>query len=379
MMDWLPGLLLIALAAGLAGLWMACRRRRERVQRLWGELAEARQARDALARYLDAVGMSARAGILLVDESGALVWVSDSARAWLPTDSSGEYLTLKQLPMAASLIPLVQRAFREGREQIRQFQIEDQVFWARALPVEGAPGLAALTVEDVTELQRLGRARRDFVANISHDLRTPITTIQLLVETLRMGAVDKPKKAAKLLDSIADQTLTLQQMAQELMDLSMIESGRLPLRLAPTPLAAIIEPPVSRLETQLEHKSLQLVREYDPDLHALADEETVQRVIQNLLHNAIKFTPEGGAIVIGARPEGDEMLFYLRDSGPGIPPEHLDRIFERFYKTDPARAGGGSGLGLAIAKHIVEGHGGRIWAESRPGEGATFYFTLLRR
>jgi len=375
-MTWLPWLLLVAAAVvGAWRLWRRCRRMQATMRDLHGALEHARHEQERLAGLLDAVRVSAQDLMLVVDGNGRVAWMSDSVRG---LQGEEPHPSLAQWPLATSLLPLVQRAFREGREQSRQFQIEDRVYWARALPLKSHRGWIALTVEDVTELQRLGRVRRDFVANISHDLRTPITTIQLLLETLQAGGLERPKKARKLLDRIADQTLTLQQLAQELMDLSMIESGRLPLRLAPTPLAHIIEPPLSRLETQIEHKSLRLQRDYDPELRVLADVDIAQRVIQNLLHNAIKFTPEGGAIVIGARPQGEDVLLFLQDSGPGIPPEHLDRIFERFYKTDPARRGGGSGLGLAIAKHIVEGHGGRIWAESAPGEGATFFFTLLR-
>jgi two-component system osmolarity sensor histidine kinase EnvZ len=249
------------------------------------------------------------------------------------------------------------------------------------LPEQGPRELAVLARkfnELGREIQRLLENRTTLLGGISHDLRTPITTIQLLVETLRLTDTGKRAKREKLLDSIADQTLTLQQLAQELMDLSMIESGRLPLRLEPTSLEAFIEPAISRLEAQIERKALQLERSYRSDWQVLADVETMQRVMQNLLHNAIKFTPEGGRIRIGARDAGEDVLLFIQDSGPGIPAEHLDRIFERFYKTDPARSGGGSGLGLAIAKHIVEGHGGRIWAESAPGEGATISFTLLR-
>ncbi len=377
-MSWYVWLLLApVLVAAVLWLWRELHRIRAHARGLQSDLAEARRQNARLIRLLDGVRISARAGILLVDEEGGVAWMSDSARVWM-LPGLDDVNALDQFSLAPSLIPLVQRAFREGREQSRQFQVEDRVVWARALPVGEEGSLVAVAVEDVTELQRLGRARRDFVANISHDLRTPITTIQLLVETLKLGSFDKPKKAQKLLDRIADQTLTLQQLAQELMDLSMIESGRMPLRLAPTPLHAIIEPAVTRMETQIEHKSLHLERDYDPELRVLADEETVQRVIQNLLHNAIKFTPEGGRIRIGASPEGEYVRIAISDTGPGISPEHLDRIFERFYKTDPARQGGGSGLGLAIAKHIVEGHGGRIGVESPPGKGATFSFTLLR-
>ena len=377
-MTWCTGFLLTALALCMIAGWLAYRRVRAREHQLGHALAEAEHRLGQLVRYLDAVRMTARAGLLLVTEDGEIVWRSESAKHLLSPTGEEDIASLSQTFLATSLIPLVHRAFSEQRNLSRQFQCNERVYWARVQPLEGKPALTSLTVEDVTELQRLGRARRDFIANISHDLRTPITTIQLLAETLRMGAIKEAKKAGRLLDSIIDQTLTLQQMAQELMDLSMIEAGRLPLRLQPTPLLRIIEPSISRLATQIEHRSLHIQRAYDPQLTVLADEEPLQRVIQNLLHNAIKFTPEGGKIIIGAHVEGDNVVVYMRDTGPGIPSEHLDRIFERFYKADPARTGSGSGLGLAIAKHIVEGHGGRIWGESQLGEGATFFFTLLR-
>ena len=360
--------------------WLAHRYRQseEARRRLQRDLTDARHEQTRLERLLHAVRESASASMFLVNEWGELVWASQSASALMSTPDISLPAPLNQTVGIHTLVSITERAFRDQQEHGRQFHLGDQVFWVQAIPIEGDPMLVALIVEDVTELQRLGRARRDFVANISHDLRTPIATIQLLVETLQLGAIEKPKKRRKLLDSIADQTLTLHQLAQELMDLSMIESGRLPLRLVATSLQSIIEPAINRFETQIEHKAIHIQRDFNADIRVLADPDNMQRVLQNLLHNAIKFTPPGGKIAIGARLDAEEVLVYIADSGPGIPHEHLDRIFERFYKTDPSRGGGGSGLGLAIARHIVEGHGGRIWAESEPGQGATFYFTLLR-
>ncbi len=373
--------LLICLLMVLGSLFWLARRYRQSEQTrhsLQLALADALHEQTQVERLLHAVWLSATSSIFLVDEWGQLVWASKSARSLMSAPDASLPAPLHQVIGVHALVSMSERVFRDFQEHGRQFHLGDQVFWVRAIPIEGEPLLVALIVEDVTELQRLGRARRDFVANISHDLRTPIATIQLLVETLQLGAIDKPKKRRKLLNSIADQTLTLHQLAQELMDLSMIESGRLPLRLVPTPLESIIEPAITRFETQIEHKAIRIHRKFDADIMVLADPENMQRVLQNLLHNAIKFTPPGGNIEIGARMDAEEVLISIADSGPGIPHEHLDRIFERFYKTDPSRGDGGSGLGLAIARHIVEGHGGRIWAESEPGRGATFYFTLLR-
>ncbi len=368
-------MLLLVMALAAWGGWAALRYRRCRASsaRLRREASEAERRRVHTQARLDALARAAPSALILLDEAGRAVWVNDEARPLLISDVG----TLPRFQHAA-LTELTALTQRDGREHTRQFNLDGNVHLARSILLPGPPRLLALTVEDVTELQRLGRARRDFVANISHDLRTPIATIQLLVETLQAGAMEKPRKRAKLLDSIASQTLTLQQLAQELMDLSMIESGRMPLRLVETPLSHIIDPAITRLMSQIERQHLQLVRNYDPHLRVLADAESLQRVLQNLLHNAIKFTPERGVVTVGAETAADEVQVFVRDTGPGIPPEHLDRIFERFYKTDSSRKSGGSGLGLAIARHIVEGHGGRIWAESEPGDGATFYFTLLR-
>lgn len=260
----------------------------------------------------------------------------------------------------------------------RQVFIGDRPFRARALPLgaEARYG-AVLALQDVSELQRLGRARRDFVANISHELRTPLASIRLLLDTLLRNSLPETGLQRQLLEQIAVETDALSQLAQELLDLSQIESGQVLLKLVPTRVADLVSEPVTRLATQASHKHQEITVDVPPDLTALADPQQVGRVIVNLLHNAIKFTPEGGRIgVRAAQGEGDEVMIEVWDTGVGIAPEDLPRIFERFYRADRARGGGGTGLGLAIAKHIVEAHGGRIWAESEPGRGATFRFTL---
>ncbi len=372
-LDALALLLLIALAAW--ALWASLRYRRCREEKTRArELAsEAGRARDQAERKLAALARAAPAAIILLDGEERVIWANDGAGALLTSD-----VTALPRFRHQALCEVMALTARDGREHTRQFNLDETVYLAKSALVSDHPTLIAMTVKDVTELQRLGRARRDFVANISHDLRTPIATIQLLVETLQAGAIKNPKKRVKLLDRIASQSLTLQQLAQELMDLSVIESGRMPLRLVETPLDQIINPAVARMISQIERQSIQLILRYDHELTVLADVDSMQRVLQNILHNAIKFTPDGGVITIGAMPMEEEVQVFIQDTGPGISPEHLNRIFERFYKTDDSRSSGGSGLGMAIARHIIEGHGGRIWAESTPGEGATFYFTLLR-
>jgi two-component system, OmpR family, phosphate regulon sensor histidine kinase PhoR len=256
----------------------------------------------------------------------------------------------------------------------RQITLNGQPFSARAarLPASGM----ALSLQDVSELQRLGRARREFVANISHELRTPLASIRLLVDTLQAGALSNPTVAPDMLAKINAEVDVLSQLARELLDLALIESGQMPLKLAPTDLHDLAQTQVERFSPQAQQKGLTLVMDIAPGTLALADGEMVGRALSNLLHNACKFTPSGGQVSLTALCEGDNVIVSVADTGPGIPPSELNRIFERFYKVDRARGQSGTGLGLAIARHIVEGHGGRIWAESVPGHGATFCFSL---
>jgi len=243
------------------------------------------------------------------------------------------------------------------------------------VPVSETGG-AAVAIEDVTELQRLGRARRDFVANLSHELRTPLANIDLAAQTLKDGATRDPTLTQRMLAQIQAQVQVLSQLSQEMMDLAQIESGQVLLKLVPAPVEPLVGSAVANLLPQAMLKSQHLSRMVPEDLYALMDEQQVARVVGNLLHNAIKFTPDGGIISISAEAVDDDVQVCVADSGPGVPRDEQARIFERFYKQDRARTRGGTGLGLAIARHIVEGHGGRIWVESSPGEGARFFFTL---
>jgi two-component system phosphate regulon sensor histidine kinase PhoR len=241
--------------------------------------------------------------------------------------------------------------------------------------------------------------RRDFISNISHELRTPLAGLKALADTLRDGALEDPPAARRFLDRIEVEVDALTQMVEELLELSRIESGRMPLRLRPVSVSDVVLPPVERLLPQAERAELELEVDLPEDLErVLTEPERMQQVVTNLVHNAIKFTPAGGRILVSGRmlevgedgqpasgsyglapetvPAGKWVVLSVQDTGIGIPAEDLDRIFERFYKIDRARSGGGTGLGLAIAKHIVQAHGGQIWAESREGVGSTFYFTL---
>ncbi len=255
---------------------------------------------------------------------------------------------------------------------------------------------ALLILRDISELQRLGRARRDFVANISHELRTPLTAIRLLADTLKVRHITADPIAQKLLNQIGDQTDALTQLTQELYDLTQIESGSMPMRMIPVDLRELVDSVIVRLSPQAERAGLTLRNDVPLNTLGLVDVAQIARVFSNLIHNAIKFTTKG-EIVVFAQPvepstatkvaptivaltpddlPAEYITLAVRDTGAGIPKEELPRIFERFYKVDRARGQSGTGLGLAIAKHIVEAHGCRIWAESTLSKGATFYFTV---
>jgi two-component system phosphate regulon sensor histidine kinase PhoR len=250
---------------------------------------------------------------------------------------------------------------------------------AVAAPARGVERDATLLVlQDLTEVRRLETARRDFVANISHELRTPLASIKALVETLEGGALDDEEAARYFLQLMNGEVEHLTQLVRELLDLSRIESGQLSLAREVIAPRALIEHALTRLAAQAERERITLVADAADDLPpVLADPERIGQVLLNLLHNAIKFTPSGGRIIVRAERRDDAVAFSVRDSGTGIDPDDLPRIFERFYKADKARSGGGTGLGLAIVKHLVSAHEGTVAAQNNAdAQGATFTFTL---
>jgi two-component system phosphate regulon sensor histidine kinase PhoR len=256
--------------------------------------------------------------------------------------------------------------------------LEHTFLQAVATPLGKAlPGSTLMLFQDLTRLRRLETVRSDFIANVSHELRTPLASLQALSETLQEGALEDPANGRRFLGLMQTEIDTIDQIIRELLELSMIESGKVPLAVQPVQPASLWSRVVTRMQLQAERNGLRLENKCPEDLRAVtADPVRIEQVMINLLHNAIKFTPPGGLITVSAKAQGSEVLFSVRDTGVGISSEDLSRIFERFYKADRSRSGGGTGLGLAIARHIMESHGGRIWAESAEGKGSTFFFTL---
>jgi len=269
---------------------------------------------------------------------------------------------------------------QDGKQAESIFQWGNRTMRVIALPfvAGGSVGFIVL-LQDMTELHRLERVRRDFVSNISHELRTPLASLRALTETLRDGALDDPAAAPRFLDRVETEVDALAQMVREILELSRIESGQVPFRFQPVPVSETVLTPVERLQPLAARSDINLIVDLPPRLpRVYADAERIHQVVTNLVHNALKFSSAGGSVKVFADAEtgSQHVTVSVNDTGVGVPAEDTDRIFERFFKTDRARASLGTGLGLAIAKHIVQVHGGRIWVDSIENRGSTFSFTL---
>ena len=391
-MEVLLVILLIALV--VAGILLAIQSRRlraaqaaivaQRIQagQLRARLEQSQRQRQEHAGLLAAADAIAFDMIILLDSDKRVVALNQSARRLAAQDSAvGKPLAqLIDSPELEALVTLAQ-AEDEGLDEQIVIGASNYRVRAQSLGAVEQAGYVGIALRDITDLVQLNRARRDLVANISHELRTPITRIRLIIEGLFLDA-DKPKRKASIqsLKEIAMETDGLLWLAQELLDLSMIESGEAILRLVKTPLKQVIDDSIERLESQAEIKNLKIVSHVPREFTVLCDADQLKRVLANLLHNAIKWSPANEAITITAAETDEEIVVTVMDNGPGVPDAVRERIFERFYQADVSRSGDeGTGLGLAICKHIVEAHGGRIWAAGNSqGMGGQFVFTVLK-
>jgi two-component system phosphate regulon sensor histidine kinase PhoR len=237
-----------------------------------------------------------------------------------------------------------------------------------------------VVLNDVTHLRHLERMRQDFVANVSHEIKTPITSIKGFVETLLDGALDDPPTARRFLEIVVRHADRLNAITDDLLNLSRIEQeaeGGV-LHTEPVALAALLQAAAQVCQAKAEARGIRIVQAAPPGLEAWLNPQLMEQAVVNLLDNAVKYAPEGSEVRLEAAPEPAGTVIRVRDQGPGIPPEHLPRLFERFYRADKARSRrqGGTGLGLAIVKHIAQAHRGRVEVESRPGAGSTFSLHL---
>ena len=319
-------------------------------------------------------------GVLIVDDRGRVQLLNPSAERLFEVDQKADLgRSVVEVLRYHQLVDLWRLA-RTGQRQSTMLEVGPQHVFLNAVAIplsKSLQGNILLLFQDLTQLRRLETVRKDFISNISHELRTPLASLNALVETLMEGAMDDPPAARRFIRLMETEIYNLTQLVNELLDLSRIESGKMPLsfhRLMPI---TLIKPAYERMAVQAERAGITLTQECPQDLPLVfADPDRITQVLINLIHNAIKFTAPGGKITVSAYLDGEQVVFFVRDTGVGIDRKDLGRIFERFYKADQARTSGGTGLGLSIARHMIESHGGYIWAESVVGEGSTFSFSL---
>jgi len=283
----------------------------------------------------------------------------------------------------AELVAAVRQVLPGGEEitgEVEVGTVRPRSFSVTAAPVHAAgPSSAVLVLHDITELRRLERVRQDFIANVSHEFKTPLTAIQGFAETLLGGALDDKTNRKRFVEIIREHAVRLARLTDDLLKLSRIEAGRLELEWRPIRVAALVNGCVETARLKAEAKGLRIHVQLPEGLPPVrGDGAQLGEVLQNLLDNALQYTPSGGQIDVTASSNDQTVTFTVADTGIGIPESDLVRIFERFYRVDAARSreAGGTGLGLAISRHIVDAHGGRIWVESAIGQGSRFHFSV---
>ncbi|HFC11618.1 MAG TPA: HAMP domain-containing sensor histidine kinase [Anaerolineae bacterium] len=323
-------------------------------------------------------------GVLFADQDGRVMLLNKAAAKLLDVKRKKAFgRTLAEVLRHHELIAIWQRSQESGTEQTATIEAGTDLFLqAVVTPFQDDQSTGYLFVlQDLTQIHHLQTIRRDFISNISHELRAPLAALRAVVETLQDGALDDPPAAERFLGSAEKEIDTLTQMVEELLELSRIESGQIPIKLTKTPIPNLLLSPLDRIQPLAKRADVELILDLRANLPRVwADTPRIQQVMINLLHNAVKFTPAGGKVTLLARLNKKEtdVVIIVKDTGIGIPASDLPRVFERFYKSDRARTRqqGGTGLGLAIARHIIEAHNGTIRVKSRLDKGSTFSFTL---
>ena len=344
------------------------------VSRMTDELRRRLQEMSDEDGRLVAIIESLDEAIVAVDARGTVVRMNEAARQLFATTDPLPFAATA-LALGAPLRQALSAAMKGGVIDSVEAAIGERTvaLTARPLPAGGA----VLAVLDLTERRRLEIVRRDFVANVSHELKTPLTVIGGFAETLRDPALSD-RDRERFLDLVTANTSRMQRIVDDLLDLSRYESSAWTPKPADVDLEAVVSDLFTTFRPAAAAKGLSLSVEIDADARTVRfDPTALRQVLSNLIENAIRYTP-AGSVTVSARRADDEVVIAVRDTGIGIAPEHLGRIFERFYRADPSRsrADGGTGLGLAIVRHLVEAHGGRVGAESVPGSGTTIYIGM---
>jgi two-component system, OmpR family, phosphate regulon sensor histidine kinase PhoR len=350
-----------------------------------GNLASTLTALRTERDLLEVILQSMQEGVLVLDQESRMLLVNPALRATFSLGPDAEGRAALELIRNAELQSILERAGKGSGAVTGEIEITGPkprrlLVHAASLPALNAKpqGILAVFV-DVSEIRRLETLRKDFVANVSHELRTPITAVRSAVDTLRLTLERDPGASDRFVDIIDRNAQRLGALVEDLLDLSRIESKEYRPDVAPVQLRTLADQVLSLLRPRVEEKSIDVGNEIPADLPtARADRKALEQVFTNLLDNAIKYCGPGTRVRLRAQQAGSVLRVEIADSGPGIEPRHLPRLFERFYRVDSGRSRdmGGTGLGLSIVKHLVEAMQGTIGVDSAPGRGATFWFTL---
>lgn len=325
-------------------------------------------------------------GVLVLDGQEKVVFYNEAARQILKlTDSVVLGKKIWELIRHRGFAELAEKSLLSEEPVREEFALkfpEEKQVLVQGAALIGAPDRGAvLVLQDKTHERRLERTRQEFFADVSHELKTPVATIKAMVETLLDGAMDDPKHNVKFLTRIAEGSHRLDRLVGDLLIINRIETGQKPLELTRFSLNKVLQNCIDRHVTLAKERSQTLQLEAMPEeLFLYADEMAVDQILDNLVDNAIKYTPTNGSITLRGKAEGNLLKVEVSDSGIGLDRADVTRIFERFYRVDKARSleAGGSGLGLSIVKHLVQQQQGRIEVESQPGQGSTFRVWLPR-
>jgi two-component system, OmpR family, phosphate regulon sensor histidine kinase PhoR len=383
--------LLILLAIAIPSwLWKRrCDRIHQQLARARSDLATLQDQQQHTHRELQtrelALFNSMVEGVLLLDPQGRIRLSNQALNQLLGIERDLQGQTLLEAFHLDSLQQLYQRVLAQG--QVLNSEIELPGPERRSLQFNATTLLdphgqhqgVILVGHDLTRLRQLENTRREFVANVSHELRTPLSMIKGYAETLLHGAVEDPATTTRFLQTIQRHADRLAYLIEDLLTIARLESGQIVMNIESIQLQPVVDGVIADLEIRARERAVTLQNHVPPELSVRADTDRLEQVFFNLIDNAIQYGRQAGHITVTAsKTHSQTVHIQVQDDGPGLPPDALQRIFERFYRLDKARTRepGGTGLGLAIVKHIVQFHGGEVWAESSHGHGATFSFTL---
>jgi two-component system, OmpR family, phosphate regulon sensor histidine kinase PhoR len=387
-MWWFLSWLGLALAAGVL-LRRQASRHREAIAHAQDEhLRTLQQQREEIQRQFQdrqqTLFNSMSEGILLLDRQGRVRMMNESLRKAFDVTADVRGQTIMEAFRWHELAALASKLQKEKNIFDAELEIQRarrRCWQVNAAIVAGQPGKEegqVFVFHEVTRLKELENIRTEFVGNVSHELRTPLSLIKGSAETLLDGAINDPQQAIRFLQKIDKHSDRLLYLIEDLLVISRLESGHAALNLSPVDLRELCQRVLDDLGARATARQVALENKIPAQTVVWADADRLQQVFFNLADNAIKYGKSAGCVTVGAHDAGDKVEVFVADDGPGIPPDSLGRVFERFYRVDRARSreSGGTGLGLAIVKHIVQAHGGEAWVKSEMQKGATFHFTL---